>query len=79
MENVAKIIGLVVVGFLGILFITCLGAFIGFLIWNHLAPIYFTDILPKQFLHIPFFHFWGFTYLASVFIKSTTTTTKSSD
>ena len=67
---IEKILGSLVVGvFMTVLFVflAVFGSFIGALLacfmWNYLAPIYFTGILPAQFIHVPFFHCWMFLFM----------------
>lgn len=50
----------------GMLFISFINAVIAFFIWNHLAPLYFVNILQPQFIHLPFFHCWMALYLIGI-------------
>ena len=42
-----------------------------YLVWNRLAPVYFVTLLPSQFMHIPWWHCFLFTWLIGCTIGRT--------
>ena len=66
---IAVLLGMIATFMTGVflvMFVVFFGGTIAWLIWNHLMPIYFTSILPAQFIHIPWWHGVLFVWLVHI-------------
>lgn len=52
-----------------IILVALINGWIGMILWNYLAPMYF-DFLPAKYLHLPYWHCFCLSWLVGTVFKS---------